>query len=112
VCACFAVSSGPSEVSSFWIPDFIYVWNWNPENSNLILQNQRFIIRGKTTQCWKFPASLIILLVRETPFPELLGSLKHLYWGSGTMEMQELDPDKLQQVVAACKQDEKRGTLK
>jgi hypothetical protein len=55
---------------------------------------------------------LIILLVRETPFPELLGLLKHLYWGSGIMEMQELDPDKLQLVVAACKQDEKRGTLK
>jgi hypothetical protein len=55
---------------------------------------------------------LIILLVRETPFPELLGLLKHLYGGSGIMEMQELDPDKLQLVVAACKQDEKRGTLK
>lgn len=55
---------------------------------------------------------MIILLVRETPFPELPGLLKHLYWGSGIMEMQELDLDKLQQVVAACKQDEKRGTLK
>jgi hypothetical protein len=39
---------------------------------------------------------MIILLVRETPFPELLGLLKHLYWGSGDAR---IGP---RQVTAGC----------
>jgi hypothetical protein len=69
VCVCFAVSSGPSEVSSFWIPGFIYVWIWNPENSNLILQNERFFIRGKNHPMLEISSKLDYPTSQRNTFP-------------------------------------------
>jgi hypothetical protein len=68
VCVCvllFLAVHQRLQVSGF----LVYVWNWNPETSNFILQNQRFFIRGKNHPMLEISSKLDYPTSQRNTFP-------------------------------------------